>query len=99
MLSIRKNIVLDENHNPIAVQIPIKDFNLLKEAVENYGLAKSMDETITDGRLSIEEAKEVYLSHQNSKKLSEEFFSYAGLWEGRDISAFSIRKQAWPRQY
>ena len=27
-----------------------------------------------------------------------DFFSLAGLWEGRDITLSSIRQQAWPRQ-
>jgi len=27
-----------------------------------------------------------------------EFFSYAGLWQDRDISTSSIRREAWPRQ-
>jgi hypothetical protein len=28
----------------------------------------------------------------------DDFFSFAGLWEGRDISLELIRQQAWPRQ-
>ena len=27
-----------------------------------------------------------------------DFFSLAGLWEGRDVSLESIRRQTWPRQ-
>ena len=62
MLKIRKNIVLDENQKPIAVQIPIGDFERLEEVIENYGLAKLMDEVKDDERLSIEEAKSYYQS-------------------------------------
>ena len=62
MLNIHKNIVLDENQNPIAVQIPIGDFERLEEIIENYGLAKLMDEVKDDERLSIEEAKSHYQS-------------------------------------
>jgi hypothetical protein len=29
---------------------------------------------------------------------SSDFFSLAGLWEGRDVSLESIRQKAWPRQ-
>ena len=29
---------------------------------------------------------------------TEEFFSYAGLWSEREVSATTIRQQAWPRQ-
>lgn len=28
-----------------------------------------------------------------------DFFELAGLWQNRDITAQSIRKQAWPRQH
>ena len=62
MLRIHKNIVLDENQKPIAVQIPIGDFERLEEIIENYGLAKLMDEVKDDERLSIEEAKSHYQS-------------------------------------
>ena len=62
MLKIHKNIILDENQKPIAVQIPIGDFERLEEVIENYGLAKLMDEVKDDERLSIEEAKSYYQS-------------------------------------
>lgn len=62
MLKIRKNIVLDENQKPIAVQIPISDFERLEEIIENYGLAKLMEEVKDDERLSVEEAKTYYQS-------------------------------------
>jgi len=62
MLEIHKNIVLDENNNPIAVQIPIEEFERLEEVVENYGLAKLIDEVNEEEQLSIQEAKEFYHS-------------------------------------
>jgi hypothetical protein len=62
MLKIRKNIVLDENQKPTAIQIPIEDFERLEEIIENYGLAKLMNEVGNDERLSIEEAKNYYQS-------------------------------------
>jgi len=62
MLKIHKNVVLDENQNPTAVQIPIEDFERLEEIIENYGLAKLMDEVKDDERLSIEDAKKYYHS-------------------------------------
>ena len=33
-----------------------------------------------------------------TQETSLDFFSLAGLWEGRDITLESIRQQAWPRQ-
>jgi RelB Antitoxin alpha helical domain len=45
MFELYKNYVLDENQNPIAVQIPIAEFELIEEMIENYGLAKLMEDT------------------------------------------------------
>jgi len=62
MLKIHKNVVLDENQKPTAIQIPIEEFERLEEIIENYGLARLMDEVKDDERLSIEEAKDYYQS-------------------------------------
>ena len=62
MLKIHKNIVLDESQKPSAVQIPIKEFERLEEIIENYGLAKLMDEVKDDERLSVKDAKKYYQS-------------------------------------
>ena len=62
MLKIHKNILLDESKKPIAVQIPIDEFERLEEVIENYGLSKMIDEVKDDERLSVEEAKEYYQS-------------------------------------
>ena len=60
MLEIHKSIVVDENQNPIAVQIPIEEFKRMEEVIENYGLAKMMDEVADDEQLSVQEAKQFY---------------------------------------
>ncbi len=62
MVEIHKKIVLDENQRPFAVQIPIEEFERLEEIIENYGLAKLMDEVIGDERLSVENAEVYYRS-------------------------------------
>jgi len=62
MLGIHKNIVLDENRKPIAVQIPIDEFERLEEIIENYGLAKLIDEVADDEQLSVHEAESLYRS-------------------------------------
>jgi len=62
MLTIHKNLVLDENQQPVAVQIPIAEFERLEELIENYGLAQLMDEVENDDRLSVKEAKAYYNS-------------------------------------
>ena len=62
MLKIHKNIVLDENQKPFAIQMPIKEFEQLEEMIENYGLAKLIDEVEDDERLSVKKAKKYYQS-------------------------------------
>lgn len=62
MLKIHKKIVIDEDQNPIAVQIPIEEFERLEEVIENYGLSKLMDEVKDDERLSVEAARKYYQS-------------------------------------
>jgi len=62
MLKIHKNIVLDQSRKPVAVQIPIEEFERLEDIIENYGLAKLMDEVKDDERLSVDDAKKYYRS-------------------------------------
>lgn len=62
MLKIHKNIVLNQSQKPVAVQIPIEEFERLEDIIENYGLAKLMDEVKDDERLSIEDAQKYYKS-------------------------------------
>lgn len=57
MLNIQKNIITDENQKPIAVQIPIDDFNKIEEVIENYGLAQFIGEVQNDERLNYDEAR------------------------------------------
>ncbi len=64
MLKIRKNILYDENNNPIAVQIPFEDFKILEEIIENYGLSKMMEE-IEEDFLSYEESLNYYNELKN----------------------------------
>ncbi len=62
MLKIHKSIILDESQKPIAVQIPIKEFEHLEEIIENYGLSKLIDDASHDEKLSVEDAKKYYQS-------------------------------------
>ena len=66
MLKIHKNIVFDENQKPVAVQIPMEEFERLEEIIENYGLSKLMDEVKEDERFSAEDAKKHYQSLKNN---------------------------------
>lgn len=62
MLKIHKSIILDESQKPIAVQIPIKEFEHLEEIIENYGLSKLIDDVSHDKKLSVKDAKKHYQS-------------------------------------
>jgi len=62
MLELHKNYVLDENQQPIAVQIPIAEFKKIEEILEDYGLAKLMEEIQDEERLSKDEALKYYES-------------------------------------
>ena len=53
---------MDTNQKPIAVQIPIAEFEKIEEILEDYGLAQLMDEVEGDETLSKEEALEYLAS-------------------------------------
>jgi len=63
MLDIPKQYVFDEQHRPLAVQIPIAIFNQIEDILENFGLAKLMQE-VDDELLSGDDA---YLYYQSLK--------------------------------
>lgn len=62
MLEINKNYLLDSNQKPIAVQIPIAEFERIEEILEDYGLAKLMDETENEQTLNKQEALKYLMS-------------------------------------
>ncbi|MGI0479848.1 hypothetical protein ACN4EE_03575 [Geminocystis sp. CENA526] len=43
MLQINKNYVLDENNQPIAVQISLAEFEQIEEVLENYQLSNMIE--------------------------------------------------------
>lgn len=62
MLEIPKQYVLDEQQNTLAVQIPIEVYNQIEEILENFGLAKLMEEVENDELLSDDAAYSYYQS-------------------------------------
>lgn len=66
MLEIHKNYVLDENQQPIAVQIPIAEFEKIEEVLEDYGLAKLIEEVKKEATLPKEEALKYLESLKNN---------------------------------
>lgn len=65
MLELHKDYILDENQRPIAVQIPIAEFEQIEEILENYGLAALMEESEGKERLSKAEAQRYYQALKN----------------------------------
>jgi hypothetical protein len=66
MLEIHKSYAIDENQQPIAVQIPLEQFEKIEEILENYGLVKLIEEAEGDERLSKEQALKYYNSCERS---------------------------------
>ena len=60
MLEIHKNYVVDENQNPIAVPIPIAEFEKIEEILEDYFLGKMMEDEEDAEILSKSEAIKYY---------------------------------------
>ncbi|MFN6530464.1 hypothetical protein [Nostoc sp. ChiSLP03a] len=60
MLELHKSYVIDDNQQPIAVQIPIAEFEKIEEILEDYGLAKLIDEVEEEKPLSKDEALQYY---------------------------------------
>lgn len=56
MLEITKSYVLDKDKKPIAVQIPIAEFEKIEEILEDYGLGKLIEEVENDEILDKEKA-------------------------------------------
>ncbi len=65
MLEISKSYVLDDDNNPIAVQIPLAEFEKIEEIIEDYGLGKLIEEVENDETLSKKEALKYLESIKN----------------------------------
>ncbi len=65
MLQIDKKIIVDENQVPVAVILSIEDFKKIERILEDYGLAKLMEEVENDDILDYEKAVQYYKSLKN----------------------------------
>jgi hypothetical protein len=68
MLEINKSYVLDKDQNPLAVQIPIAEFDKIEEILEDYGLGKLIEEVENDQILDKEKALQ-YLESLKKKNV------------------------------
>lgn len=60
METIRKQYIIDEQNEKIAVQLPIKTFEKIEEILENYALFQLMKENEGEETLNINKAKSYY---------------------------------------
>ena len=60
MLNIKKEYVITDDKQARAVLIDIKTFEKIEEILEDFGLAKYMEEVENEEALGIEEAKAHY---------------------------------------
>ena len=60
MEMIRKQYIIDENNNKIAVQLSIDTFEKIEKILEDYALVQLMKENEEDEVLGIGEAKKYY---------------------------------------
>jgi hypothetical protein len=66
MLKLHPNYVTDEDNNKIAVQLSIKMYKKIEEALENYGLSKLMEDD-TEKPLELNEANAFYKKLKKKK--------------------------------
>lgn len=60
MLEIKKQFVVNEKSQKVAVQIDIDTFEKIEELLENYVLAQKMKEAAEDESLELQVAKTYY---------------------------------------
>jgi hypothetical protein len=60
MNNLHKSYVFDENNKPVAVQLPIEEFEKMETLLEDYGLNKLIEETENEESLSVDDAKKYY---------------------------------------
>jgi PHD/YefM family antitoxin component YafN of YafNO toxin-antitoxin module len=60
MLAIKKEYVVSDNNKKKAVLVDIDTFNKMEELLENYGLAKYMNEVKEEKNMSLRQARKNY---------------------------------------
>ena len=60
MEAIKKQYIVDENNNKVAVQLDLKTYEKIEEIMENYALFQLMSEEGEEEVLDLESAKEYY---------------------------------------
>ena len=60
MIDLKEKYIINKQQKAVAVQLDIKTFKKIEEVLEDYALGKYMEETETDEKFTLEEAKEFY---------------------------------------
>jgi len=58
-MELKRQYIVDENNQKVAVQLDLVTFEKIEDALENYGLAQFINNN-NDETLSIEDAKKFY---------------------------------------
>ena len=59
-MQLQSNYIVDNHNHKIAVQLDIKTYEKITDALEDYALFKFMDENKNDEKLSLKDARELY---------------------------------------
>ncbi len=60
MDKIKKKYITDSKKRKVAVQIDIKTYERIEEALENYGLVQLIKNSFDEKTLTVKESKEYY---------------------------------------
>ncbi len=74
------------------ITVEVRDF---EKAEQLYNVLQALDfvTRITADKQYVSQA-----AVEEKNDLTKEFFSYAGMWSGKDISVETLRQKAWQRQ-
>ena len=61
-MQLQPNYIVDSHNQKIAVQLDIKTYEKITDALEDYALFRFMDENRDDEKLSLKEARALYAS-------------------------------------
>lgn len=59
-MDIKRQYIINEDNQRVAVQMDIETFEKIEEALENYGLYKLMAASDDDAELELDSAREEY---------------------------------------
>ena len=61
-MQLQPNYIVDNHNHKIAVQLDIKTYEKITDALEDYALFKLMDENKDDEKVSLKDARALYAS-------------------------------------